>query len=346
MDSTIFLFLVQDGITNGAVYALLGFALVLVFAVTRIVLIPQGEFVAYGGLTYAVLQAGQMPGTVWLMLTLGLAAFVLDVVALRRELTAAMLLRAVATKIALPLAILGACKLGTGPAGGPLLHAALTIAIVGAIGPYLYRIAFEPMADASVLTLFITAMGVHLAMLGLGLVLFGPEGLRAPPLVDVSVSAGPLMISAQSIAVYLTALVLMVALYLFFDRTVTGKALRATAMNRVGARLVGIRLALSGRLALALAAAIGAVSGILIVPATTLYYDTGFLIGLKGFVAAIIGGLVSHPVTAVAALLVGLVEAFAAFFASNYKEVIVFTLLLPVLVWRSLAVPHVDEEQD
>jgi branched-chain amino acid transport system permease protein len=182
-------------------------------------------------------------------------------------------------------------------------------------------------------------------MLGLGLVLFGPEGLRAPPLVDMSLTAGPVLITGQSLAVYAAALVLMVALYVFFDRTVYGKALRATAMNRVGARLVGIRLALSGRLALALAAAIGAVSGILIVPATTLYYDTGFLIGLKGFVAAIIGGLVSHPITAVAALVVGLVEAFAAFYASNFKEVIVFTLLLPVLVWRSLAVPHVEEEE-
>ena len=345
MDSTIFLFLLQDGITNGAVYALLGFALVLVFAVTRIVLIPQGEFVAYGGLTYAVLQAGQIPGTVWLMLALGTAAFVLDGVALRREFTPGGLLRAVATRIVLPLALIGSCKLATGAGAGPAVNAALTVAIVGAIGPYLYRIAFEPMADASVLTLFITAMGVHLAMLGTGLVLFGPEGLRAPPLVDLSVAAGPLMFTGQSLAVYAAALLLMVALYVFFDRTVHGKALRATAMNRVGARLVGIRLALSGRLALGLAAAIGALSGILIVPATTLYYDTGFLIGLKGFVAAIIGGLVSHPITAAAALVVGLVEAFAAFFASNFKEVIVFTLLLPVLVWRSLAVPHVEEEE-
>ncbi|MFX5578814.1 branched-chain amino acid ABC transporter permease, partial [Acinetobacter baumannii] len=83
-------------------------------------------------------------------------------------------------------------------------------------------------------------------------------------------------------------------------------------INRVGARLVGIRLSLSGRLAFALAAVIGAVSGILVVPMTTLYYDTGFLIGLKGFVAAIIGGLVSYPLTAAAAIVVGVVEALAS----------------------------------
>ena len=81
-----------------------------------------------------------------------------------------------------------------------------------------------------------------------------------------------------------------------------GKALRATAVNRLGARLVGIRTTLSGQIAFLLASVIGAISGILIVPITTLYYDTGFLIGLKGFIAAIIGGLVSYPLTAVAAL--------------------------------------------
>ena len=63
LNTTIMLFLLQDGITNGAIYALLGLALVLVFAVTRVILIPQGEFVTYGALTYASLASGQMPGT-------------------------------------------------------------------------------------------------------------------------------------------------------------------------------------------------------------------------------------------------------------------------------------------
>ncbi len=96
---------------------------------------------------------------------------------------------------------------------------------------------------------------------------------------------------------------LIVGLWLFFGYTLYGKALRATAVNRLGARLVGIRTPLSGQIAFLLASVIGAISGILIVPITTLYYDTGFLIGLKGFVAAIIGGLVSYPLTAVAALI-------------------------------------------
>ena len=86
-------------------------------------------------------------------------------------------------------------------------------------------------------------------------------------------------------------------------------------------------------------------SGILIAPITTIYYDTGFLIALKGFVAAIIGGLASYPLAAGGAIIVGLLEAFSSFWASAYKEVIVFTLIIPVLLWRSLKSHHVEEEE-
>ena len=96
-------------------------------------------------------------------------------------------------------------------------------------------------------------------------------------------------------------------------------------MNRVGARLMGISPVFAGSAAFCLAAFIGALSGILISPMTTLYYDSGFLISLKGFVGSIFGGLASYPLAALGALLVGGVESFSAFWASAYKEVIVFT---------------------
>ena len=133
------------------------------------------------------------------------------------------------------------------------------------------------------------------------------------------------------------------AVLLYFGRTLAGKALRATAVNRVGAQIVGIGITQAGRASFLLAAAMGAVCGILIAPFTTIYYDSGFLIGLKGFVAAIIGGLASYPVAAAGSLLVGLLESYASFWASAYKEVIVFTLILPVLLWEPLAAPHHDE---
>jgi branched-chain amino acid transport system permease protein len=340
------LFLVQDGITNGAIYALLGLALVLVFAVTRVILIPQGEFVTFGALTYASLSAGQMPGTARLAVAMGVVAFGLDIFAGRRSLHRRLVGRAFAFNIVLPCVILALTFWFAGHHAPIAINIALSLSIVAAIGLFLYRIAFQPLAHASVLVLLIAAVGCHLALQGFGLLFFGAEGQRGPPVSTVAFSVGALRFTGQSIAVYAITVALIIGLWLFFGFTLTGKALRATAVNRLGARLVGIRTTLSGQLAFLMAAVIGAISGILIVPITTLYYDTGFLIGLKGFIAAIIGGLVSYPLTAIAALVVGSVEAFSSFYASNFKEVIVFTLILPVLVLRSLAAPAADEEKD
>ncbi|MDK6203529.1 branched-chain amino acid ABC transporter permease, partial [Oligella urethralis] len=129
------------------------------------------------------------------------------------------------------------------------------------------------------------------------------------------------------------------------EKTIYGKALRATAVNRKGARLMGISTGLAGYISFWITALIGVVSGILLVSFITITYETGFMIGLKGFVGAIIGGLVSYPIAAVAAVAVGVIEAFSTFWASDYKEVIVFTLILPVLLIRSLTIQKHDEEE-
>ena len=152
--------------------------------------------------------------------------------------------------------------------------------------------------------------------------------------------------SAQSLLVIVASVVVMALLWLFFERTVYGKALRATAVNRIGARLVGIRTALAGSLSLLLAAFIGALSGILISPITTIYYDTGFLIGLKGFVGAILGGMASYPLAVAGALALGLLEAYASFWSSAFKETIVFAIIIPPLIWLSLRSRHVEEEEE
>jgi branched-chain amino acid transport system permease protein len=176
--------------------------------------------------------------------------------------------------------------------------------------------------------------------------MFGAEGSRTTAFSDATFNVGSLSISGQSLWVVGTAVVLIGALYLYFDRSISGKALRATSVNRLGARLVGIGTTQAGRLAFTLAAGLGALCGILVAPLTTIYYDSGFLIGLKGFVGAIIGGLVSYPLAAAGSILVGLLESYSSFWASAYKEVIVFTLIIPVLLWRSLASPHAEEEEE
>ena len=175
---------------------------------------------------------------------------------------------------------------------------------------------------------------------------FGPEGVRTQSLLDFSVSFGKLLITGQNIAMVATTLILLLLLWLIFDRTLVGKALRASAINRTGARLVGIPIAFSGMLAIAIASAIGIFSGVLIGPVTTIYFDTGLMIGLKGFIASIVGAMVSYPVTVGAALIVGLTESFASFEWSAYKDAIVFALLIPVLLWRSLASPEVEEDEE
>jgi branched-chain amino acid transport system permease protein len=277
---------------------------------------------------------------------MGIVAFCLELYVGRRSLHPWRLARAAVIFILWPAAIMALTYSIAGHDASILVNIALSLLIVGTIGLLLYRVAFQPIAHASVLVLLIAAVGCHLALQGFGLVFFGAEGQRGPALSNAAFTIDPLRFTGQSIAVYLTTLALMAGLWLFFDFTLFGKALRATAVNRLGARLVGIRTALAGQIAFLLASVIGAISGILIVPITTLYYDTGFLIGLKGFVAAIIGGLVSYPLTAAAAILVGGVEAFSSFYASNFKEVIVFTLIIPVLLLRSLAAPAVEEEKD
>jgi branched-subunit amino acid ABC-type transport system permease component len=212
----------------------------------------------------------------------------------------------------------------------------LALMLVVPLGPMLYRLAYQPVAEASVLVLLIVSVAVHVTLIGIGLLFFGAEGSRTPAFTDVSFELGDTLLQGQTVLVVVASVVLIVALYFFFERTIYGKALRATAMNRTGARLMGISGTLAGMLSFTLAASIGAFSGILISPITTIYYDSGFLIGLKGFVGAIIGGLASYPVAAAGAILVGLLESYSSFWASAFKEVIVFTLIIPVLLWRSL----------
>lgn len=340
------LWLVQDGISNGAIYALLALALLLVFAVTRVIFVPQGEFISYAALSLTMLQAGQLPGTVYLLVGGGLLAAAYEISVALREKAFTRLPRVLAFYVLLPVAIALIAWWAAPRKFDLWVQALIVLGLVVPLGPILYRIAYQPLANASVVVLFIVSMAVHYALTGLGLVFFGGEGLRSGAFSDAQFKLGVVNITAQSVLVVLASVVVMLALWLFFERSLYGKALRATAVNRIGARLVGIPIELSGSLSFLLAAFIGAVSGILVSPIATIYYDTGFLIGLKGFVGAILGGMSSYPLAAAGALAVGLLESFSSFWASAFKESIVFTIIIPVLVWRSLTTHHLIEDEE
>ncbi len=337
MTPEIALLLAQDGITTGAIYVLIALGLVLIFLSTRIIFVPFGDVVGYAALTLAALELKRTPGTVWLVITLAAVATIMEAYTLLRQHQRRRLPRALLYYAALPIAPAVIAWLASGydlPMWAEIL---ITLAVVLPISPLLYRIAFRPMADASVLVLLIVAVAVHFALSGMALIFFGPEGFRTQPLTRAFFNIGPMMVSGQSLLVIGSAALFGFLLFVFFERTLNGKALRATAVNRVGARLVGIRLSSTAAVAFLLASALAGISGILIGPIATLYYDSGFLIGLKAFVGAIIGGLVSYPATIVGAILVGLLESYASFWDSAMKEVIVFGSLIPILLWRSFA---------
>jgi branched-chain amino acid transport system permease protein len=333
-----------DGIATGSIYVLVGLGLVLIFSVTRVVFVPFGDIVAFSALTLASIQLGRLPGTVYLIAVLAVLACLVDALHHWYRGQPGRIPYGLAGYGILPLIPAAIAYVTAGVALPAFAQILLAIALVAPIGPLIERIALRPLADASVLLLLIVSVALTFGLSGLGLLFFGAEGFRTKPLTNEMFRFGTVIVTAQTLLMVASAVVFSLLLYLYFEHTLSGKALRATAINRVGARIVGIRPSSTGTLAFLLASLLGAISGVLIGPVTTMYYDSGFIIGLKAFVGAIIGGLVSFPGTALGAILVGVLESFASFWNSSLKEVAVFGLLIPVLLWRSLSQGEIDED--
>lgn len=329
--------LAQDGIVNGAIYAMIALGCVLVFNVSRVVLVSFGDLIAYAALTLAALQSNRLPGIVWLVLGLSIAACLIEGAGLLRRRRYARLPRALLLFGVLPLLPVAAAFALRDRQLPMYAQIVLAITLVLPLGPLLYRVVFQPMARASVLVLLMAAVAIHFVLSGLALLFFGAEGYRTDAYVSGSFDIGETSISVLSIVIVGTVVASVVLLHLFFEYTTYGKALRATAINPVGARVVGIRTTLSGSLAFLIAAFIAAVSGVLIGPLITTYYDTGFQVGLKGFVGAVVGGFVSYPLALAGALVIGLIESFSSFYSSAFKDVIVFSSLIPIVLLRWFA---------
>jgi len=219
-------------------------------------------------------------------------------------------------------------------AGVPLPLAAL-IAVVAAVavGLLLYWLAIEPARGASAVTLIIITIGASILLRGAAQILFDKQFHKLPSFSgDTPVNLFGAAVQPQSFWVLGGTAVIVLLLYAFLERTVLGKAVLATAANRLAARLVGINTATVTALAFGGSAAIGAVAGILITPITLTSYDVGTLLALKGFAAAMLGGM-GNPLGAVAGgLLLGLLEAFGAgYISSTYKDAFAFIVILVVL---------------
>lgn len=220
--------------------------------------------------------------------------------------------------------------------GMPMPVAIVAAVAVGTlVGLALEKLAIEPARRASVVTLIIITIGASIFLRGMAQVIWDKKLHALPPFTgDTPILLAGATILPQSLWVLGITAGIVLALRFFFARTLLGKALIATANNRGAAQLVGINVQLVLTLSFGLSALVGAAAGILIAPITLTAYDVGTMLGLKGFAAAILGGLGSGPGAIVGGLLLGLVEAISAgYLSSAYKDAVAFIIILVVLLF-------------
>lgn len=219
-------------------------------------------------------------------------------------------------------------------AGVPVpLAAVIAVAVTVAVGMALHRFAIEPAGQASAVTLIMITIGASIFLRGAAQVVFDKRFHSLPHFLGTDpVRVGGAAILPQSLIVLASAAVIVVLLWQFIDRTLIGKAVIATAANRLAARLVGIDTRRIVGLSFAVSAAIGAVAGIVVTPVTLTSYDVGTLLALKGFAAAMLGGIGSALGAVIGGLLLGMLESFSAgLISSKYKDAVAFLVILAVL---------------
>jgi branched-chain amino acid transport system permease protein len=212
----------------------------------------------------------------------------------------------------------------------------LTVLGVTAIGVLLERLAINPARGADILNVIIITIGASILIKGTVMVTLGKNAAGLPAFTgERPIWLLGAAILPQALWIVGVALAIMVGLHLFFARTLTGKAMQAVAIDREAARLVGIDVGRMVMLSFALGAATGAVAGIIVTPMTLTIYDAGTMLGLKGFAAAVAGGLGNTFGGIAGGLLLGLLEALGGgLIASELKDVLAFVLLLFLLFFR------------
>ena len=232
---------------------------------------------------------------------------------------------------------MAAVALSAGEGGLPVWAALpLAVALTVVIGALLQRFAIQPARGASVVTTIIITIGASIFLRGVALLVWGKEIFALPHFSgETPITLGNATLIPQNLWVMGGALVLVGAVHLFFKRTLTGKAILACACNPTAASLVGINVGIMMLIAYGLSALLGAMAGILVAPITFTSYDAGVMLGLKGFAAAILGGMGNPMGAVVGGLLLGLLESLAAgFISSGYKDAFAFLILLGVLFVR------------
>ena len=209
----------------------------------------------------------------------------------------------------------------------------LAVVIPALVGILMEKIAIEPVKGADTVSLIIITIGASLVIRGLIQVWLGKGTFSLPAFSgDTPIHILGATLLPQSLWVLAITALLVAALWYFFSHTLTGKAMLATSFNRTAAELVGINTNFVLFLSFAMSAGLGAVGGILVTPITMTSYDVGIMLGLKGFVAAVVGGLGNGLGAVLGGLLVGILEAMGAgYISSAYKDAVPFVLILFIL---------------
>lgn len=220
--------------------------------------------------------------------------------------------------------------------GAPLpLAIAAAVLFVGVVFVVVERTAIRP-AGSSVIRGIIITIGVGVALQGVAVIVWGTDAQPMPAFSgEVPVSLAGVTVPRQAFWIVGTTTVLMAALYLFYTKTYLGKAYRACAMDPFAAGLMGIPSGTMRGVGFLLSGTVGAIAGIIIAPIALMQYDSGIFLGIKGFVACIIGGFGNPIGAALGGLVLGLLEAFATgYVSSGFKNAIAFVVLLIFLFVR------------
>jgi len=212
----------------------------------------------------------------------------------------------------------------------------LSVLIVTLIGLCFERAAIHPLKNPSVITVIIITIGLAIFLRAVSKWIWGSDTVPVAafsgerPVRVLGASLVP-----QSFWVFGLTVLAVILVFLFFNRTLLGKGMRAAAMNQDAASLIGVSPSTTSLVAWTMAAALGAAAGIVIAPIKFAAYDIGIMLGLKGFSAAVLGGLGSAPGAVVGGLSLGVLETITAgVFPSGYKDALAFLILIIVLIVR------------
>lgn len=275
-----FLQFLFGGLLAGAVFALIALGWTLIYNVSGILNLAQGEFVMVGAMVFIELRVERdMP--------VGLAVV-------------------------------------------------LAIAITVTIGVLLDVVVLRRIPPTQLIPMILATVGASIVLRELASEVFGKDPLRVPPLVTgAPITIGGATVLPHTLLIWATVAVLLIALTLYFTATLFGKAMRACSENPVGARTVGISTMRMRTISFAMSAGLGAIAGILIVPITSMSWDGGTVLGIKGFIAAVFGGMGSYVGAVVGGLLLGVLEAMGAGYVSSaYKDVFALSSLVALLLFR------------